>query len=283
VLAPLLAEYRAEKEEKKKKKKHHLRKSSSGGGRRGPRKPTRDEGVRLCVLNDARPFGCITTGRAARLGPRTGGEFGGFYTQSVFHVQPEYQNDRYDDTFDNYPPHQDKQSECMAAQGMRALMVQVPKALASAAIALLRAAASAPAAASAASSNDAAHPSGGAPPFAFRVVPVHASDDAAFSSPSASLSSSSSAAAAPRHPQRSCNFVRAIVTGSSNCPNNSNSNNSGRSAGPQDRVPRPGLRALVAPPWSLLKAARDKHEPSVACVAAPPHVPPPSPQGWRWW
>jgi len=250
VLAPLLAEHQAEKAAKQEQR----RTNNSGGSNRGPRND-KAVGVRLCVLNDSQPVGRSSIGVVdrGRLGPGSRDGFGGFYTQSAYHVQPEYQNDRYDDTFDNYPPYWNAQSAFIAAQGSRALMVQVPKALTTAAIARLRAAAAAAAAASL-SSNDAVLPSGGALiPFKFQVVPVHTSDGVASSSPSASLPSTAAPPAAPLHLQRSCNFVRAIVTGASD-PNN---NNSGRSAGLQLRGQLPGLRALAAPPLSLLTTARD--------------------------
>ena len=126
----------------------------------------------------------------------------------------------------------------------RAVLVQVPKALASAAIALLRAAA-----AVTASSDAAAHPSRSAPPFAFRVVAVRASDDS--SAPSSSLLS---AAAAP--PPRSCAFVRAIVAGAS--PKNQNGNHHHNHSHNYNHGHNlPGLRALAAPPLGLLSAARD--------------------------
>ena len=126
----------------------------------------------------------------------------------------------------------------------RAVLVQVPKALASAAIVVLRAAA-----AVTASSDAAVHPSRSAPPFAFRVAAVRASDD--LSAPSSGLLS---AAAAP--PPRSCAFVRAIVAGAS--PKNRNGNHHHNHSHNYNHGHNlPGLRALAAPPLGLLSAARD--------------------------
>ena len=221
------------------------RNSSSSGSRGGGNssdsssrksRKAKAEGVRFCVLNDARPIGknvkVTTFQHNGQSEPGGGGGvavgFGQMPLQGPNH----------------HGQSQDGRSGRENAQGVpRAVLVQVPKALASAAIALLRAAA-----AVTASSDAAAHPSRSAPPFAFRVVAVRASDDS--SAPSSSLLS---AAAAP--PPRSCAFVRAIVAGAS--PKNQNGNHNHSHNHGHNHHDLPGLRALAAPPLGLLSAARD--------------------------